>query len=112
MTEAILARVRNRIAAQVEPMHPTDPWTAVAHMFAFIMERFAGYDTRFAALEARPTGLGILDAHIDQTGSFILKFTDGSQKNVGLVVGRDAPPATSLEFQRDSDGRIVRSVLR
>jgi hypothetical protein len=80
-------------------MDPADPWTAVARMFEFIFKRFEADDARFAALEARRgaahgrDGVGIVDASIDHTGSLVLEFSDGSQKNVGVVVGRDAPPA-------------------
>ena len=100
MTGPILARVRGNAAAEdEEPMDPADPWTAVARMFQFIFKRFEADDARFAALEARRgaahgrDGVGIVDASIDHTGSLVLEFSDGSQKNVGVVVGRDAPPA-------------------
>jgi hypothetical protein len=53
--------------------------------------------------------------HRSTMTNLILQFSDGSQKNVGLVVGRDAPPAPapqSLEFVRDDSGRIMSSLLR
>jgi hypothetical protein len=120
MSEAIFARVRG----QPEPLPPldeNDPWSAVERLFGFVFERLDADDKRFASLEARRAsahgrdGVGIIDARIDDGGSLILEFSDGTQKNVGRVVGRDAPPAPapkSLEFVRDETGRVVRSVLR
>jgi hypothetical protein len=118
MAAEIYARVREDNG---EPMDPADPWTAVAQLFKFVFKRFEADDARFAAIEARRgaahgrDGVGIVDASIDHDGNLILQFSDGSQKNVGLVVGRDAPPAPapqSLEFVRDDSGRIMSSLLR
>jgi hypothetical protein len=102
-------------------MDPADPWTAVAKMFKFIFKRFDADNARFAALEERRAaangrdGVGITDARIDGAGHLVIEFSDGIVRDLGRVVGRDAPPAPapqSLEFVRDSDGRIVKSVLR
>jgi hypothetical protein len=120
MTEAILARVRDRTAAEDEkPIDPADPWTAALRLFNLIFKRLDADEARFTALEARRAaahgrdGIGIVDASIDPGGNLILQFSDGSKKNVGIVVGRDAPPAAkSLEFVRDASGRIVNSRLR
>jgi hypothetical protein len=119
MSAEIYARVRDE-----EPMDPADPWTAVARMFEFIFKRFEADDARFAALEARrgaahgrdgADAVGIVNASINDVGHLVLEFSDGVLRDVGRVVGRDAPPAPapqSLEFQRDDAGRIVRSVLK
>jgi hypothetical protein len=124
MTGAIFARAWGIAAEDEEPLDPADPWTAVAQMFKFVFDRFKADDARFAALEARRNaahgrdgadGVGIINASINDVGHLVLEFSDGVLRDVGRVVGRDAPPAPSpqsLEFQRDDVGRIVRSVLK
>jgi hypothetical protein len=125
MAEAILARVRDRNAAEdEEPMNPADPWTAAAQLFEFIFKRLKADDARFAALEARraaahgrdgAAAVGIINASINGVGHLIIEFSDGVLRDVGRVVGRDAPPAPapqSLEFVRDDSGRVIRSVLK
>jgi hypothetical protein len=125
MTGPILARVRGNAAAEdEEPMDPADPWTSVYRMFKSIFARFDADDARFAALEARRAAahgrdgadaVGIVNASINGVGHLVIQFSDGVVKDVGQVVGRDAPPAPapqSLEFQRDDTGRIIKSILR
>jgi hypothetical protein len=124
MSETVYERIRNSFEAEPEvPFDPKngDTWEAALCLFRNIYKHLCVIDSRFIPLEARRAaahgrdGVGILDASIDAAGCLILEFSDGSQKNVGCVVGRDAPPAPppqSLEFQRDAAGRVVRSVLR
>jgi hypothetical protein len=50
-----------------------------------------------------------------EAGDLVIAFSDGATKNLGRVVGQDAPPApapSALTFERDADGRITKSVLR
>ena len=82
------------------------------------------FDRSFARIEALEQrraaqrgadGIGVVDAHIDGDGCLVLEFSDGFTRNVGRVVGADAPPALppkTLEIVRDGDGRVVRGVLR
>jgi hypothetical protein len=115
MTKPILAPVRGPAAE--EPMSPADPWAVVEELFNAIFAQLDAGAARFNALEAAAhgrDGIGIVDATIDDRGSLILKLSDGSQRNVGLVVGRPppAPAPKSLQFVRDSAGRITGGVLR
>jgi hypothetical protein len=127
MSEAIdeFARVRDRVAAaNEEPMDPADPWVSVLRLFDVIFERLDADNSRFTALEARRAAahgrdgadaVGIISASINNVGHLVLEFSDGVLRDVGRVVGSDAPPAPapkSLEFVRDDTGRIVSSILR
>ena len=105
-------------------MDPADPWVAALRLFNDIFQRLDADDARFTALEARRAAahghdgadaIGIVNASINDVGHLVLEFSDGVLRDVGRVVGRDAPPAPapqSLEFQRDDTGRIIKSILR
>jgi len=78
------------------------------------------YEKRLVALEQRRAaangrgGVGIADVTI-VNGHLHIYLTDGTTKDCGQVVGRDAPPAPpprALEIERDEDGRVIRGVLR
>jgi hypothetical protein len=77
----------------------TDPGLAVAWMFDHVMKQLKAIDARFVALEARRSAahgrdvVGILDASINGAGHLVIEFSDGSRKDVGLVVGAAAEPA-------------------
>jgi hypothetical protein len=100
------------------------PFAAVEQLFEFVFKHLKANDARFAALEARrgaahgrdgADAVGIVNASINGVGHLVIEFSDGVLRDVGRVVGSDAPPALvpqSLEFLRDDSGRIVKSVLR
>src|SRR5215469_13278339 len=79
---------------------------AVKNLFDRAFARIAALEQRRAA-QRGSDGIGVVDAHIDGDGCLVLEFSDGFTRNVGRVVGRDAPRAPapqSLEIVRDESG--------
>ena len=85
---------------------------AIKSLFDRAFARISALEERRAAANGRD-GVGISDVAI-VSGHLHIYFTDGTTKDLGQVVGRDAepaPPPQELRLERDADGRVVRGVL-
>lgn len=61
-------------------------------------------EERIAALPAPRDGVGVTGGVIDRDGALILTLSDGSTRNIGVVVGRPGDPGKPGENGRDGFG--------
>jgi hypothetical protein len=85
----VVEAVSKAIAA-LPPAEPGAPgevdMAQVAKLVAASVEKAVG---ALPAPEPGPSGVGLADALIDRQGALVLTMSDGSTKNLGVVIGRD-----------------------
>lgn len=88
----------------------------VSKTLAPIADRLAALEKRLDALPVAKDGVGVAGAVIDRSGNLILTLSDGTTRELGLVVGKDAAPSTpgapglgfeDMEEELADDGRTI-----
>jgi len=63
-------------------------------------------DSAVAEIPKPKDGVGALSALIDRDGCFVLTLTDGTTKNLGCVVGKDADPEMMMQAIKNEVAKI------
>lgn len=81
-----------------------------------LTDRLSALERRLDALPTAKDGVGVAGAMIDRVGNLVLTLTDGTTRELGLVVGKDAEPARDgadgfgfedMEEELADDGRTI-----
>jgi len=85
--------VDEAVPKAVSALPPADPGAPgevdMAQVAALVEDSVGKAVAALPAPERGPSGIGMSDALIDRDGSLVLTMTDGSTKNLGVVIGRD-----------------------
>lgn len=88
----------------------------VLRTLAPVTDRLAALEKRIEAFPAAKDGIGLAGAVIDRFGNLVLTLSDGTTRDLGRVVGKDAEPATpgapglgfeDMEEELSDDGRTI-----
>jgi hypothetical protein len=94
-----------------------DPMAVAAQLCELLFERLREAERRLTAVEQRwvardgVDGRSIAGTRLTEFGDLVITFSDGSEQNVGRVVGDPAPAPKRLSFKRNAQGQIEKAEL-